>query len=179
MHVDLFFDHYFNFLSVKTNWHNEKDIKLINPGGSKVFKTQIPATRSGMWLSDFELDVVWTAFQLLLKLHSHISVLWPFCKIPLTSGFSFLGIGLKTRIRKSRKIFIFGFIILANIHVDLLFDHYFYCFSVKTDINKNEVNSVYPEGSKAFKTHIPATWLAIWVMHFQARIQHFKVCQRG
>ena len=112
MHVDVFFDHCFNFLSVKTDIV-KKDIKLINPGGSKAFKTQIPATRLAMWLNGFEFDVIWAAFQLLLKLHSHISVLWPFCRISVISEFSFLGIGLKTKTRKSRKVFIFGFITLT------------------------------------------------------------------
>ena len=42
-------------------------------------------------------------------------------------------------------------------HVDLLSDHYFYYLSVKTHVNKNGVNSIYPEGSKSLKNHIPAT----------------------
>ena len=41
-------------------------------------------------------------------------------------------------------------------HADLFFDHYFNCFNVKTDINKNEPHLIFPEGSKAFKTQIPA-----------------------
>ena len=89
------------------NWHNKKGIKVIYPHGSKAFKPQIPATRLAMWLNDFEFDVVWTVFQLLLMLHSHISVLWPFCRISVIYEFSFLSIGLKTKPRKSRKIFIF------------------------------------------------------------------------
>ena len=36
------------------------------------------------------------------------------------------------------------------IHVDLSFDHYFNCLSVKTDINKNRLNLMYSEGSIAF-----------------------------
>ena len=39
-------------------------------------------------------------------------------------------------------------------HVDLCFDHYFNCLSVKTDINKNRLNLMYSEGSIAFKTGI-------------------------
>ena len=48
---------------------------------SKAFKIQKPATRLAMWLNNIEFDVIWTAFQLLLKLHSYISVFWPFCRI--------------------------------------------------------------------------------------------------
>ena len=55
MNMDLFFDHYFNFLSVKTN---KKGIKIIYPQGSKTFKPQIPVTRLAMWLNDFEFDVI-------------------------------------------------------------------------------------------------------------------------
>ena len=43
----------------------------------------------------------------LLKLHSHFSVIWRFCRISVISEFSFLGEGLKTKTRKSRKISIF------------------------------------------------------------------------
>ena len=39
-------------------------------------------------------------------------------------------------------------------YVDLCFDHYFNCLSVKTDINKNGLNLIYPEESKAFKTQL-------------------------
>ena len=41
-------------------------------------------------------------------------------------------------------------------HVDLRFDHYFNCLSVKTDIIKTGLNLMYSEGSKAFKTQIAA-----------------------
>ena len=41
-------------------------------------------------------------------------------------------------------------------HVNLCFDHYFNCFSVKTDINKNRLNSIYSEGSEAFNTQLAA-----------------------
>ena len=49
-----------------------------------------------------------SAFQDFLKLHSHISVFWGFRRISVISEFSFLGIGLKTKTRKSRKTFSFG-----------------------------------------------------------------------
>ena len=32
-----------------------------------------------------------------LKLYRHITVLWCFCKIPMTFEFLFLGLGLKTK----------------------------------------------------------------------------------
>ena len=51
-------------------------------------------------------------------------------------------------------------------HVDLCFDHYFNCLSIKTDINKMALNFIYSEGSKAFKIQIAAAWLALWWNHF-------------
>ena len=42
--------------------------------------------------------------------------------------------------------------------MDLVFDHYFYYLSIKTDTNKNGLNLKHSEGSKAFKTQISATW---------------------
>ena len=75
--------------------------------GLKDFQTQIPTIWLAMWLNDFEFDVIWTAFQLFLKLHSHITVLWRFCRISEISEFLLLGIGLKMKTRKSRKISIF------------------------------------------------------------------------
>ena len=47
-----------------------------------------------------------------------------------------LGIGFKTKNRKSRKIFIFWFY-KAQMNGDLLFDHYFNFLSVKTVTQKN------------------------------------------
>ena len=38
-----------------------------------------------------------------LKLHYHITVLWYFCRISVTSEFSFLGIGFKTKTQKLQK----------------------------------------------------------------------------
>ena len=104
-----------------------------------------------MWLNDFEFDVIWAAFQLLLKLHFLILVLWPFCRISLIFKFSLLGIGLKMKTQKWRNIFIFGFITLRYMRI-CFFDHYFHYLNVKSDINKNWLNVIYPKGSKAFKT---------------------------
>ena len=110
MHMDLFFDLCFNFLSVKTeiNKKNNKRLNLINLEGSDALKRQKYNTWIAMWLNHFENDVIWIAFQLFLKLRSHITVLWRFCRISLISEFSFLGIGLKTKTGKSPKISIFG-----------------------------------------------------------------------
>ena len=110
MHVNLFFGLYFNFLIVKTeiNKKNNKRLNLINLEGSDALKRQKYDTWIRMRLNHFENDVIWTVFKLSLKLHSHITVLWRFCRIPVISGFSFLGIGLKTKARKSRKISIFA-----------------------------------------------------------------------
>ena len=81
----------------------------INLEGSDALKRQKYDTWIAMWLNHFEIDVIWTAFKGFLKLHSHISVFWGFSWISVISEFSFLGIGLKTKTRKSRKIFILQF----------------------------------------------------------------------
>ena len=80
MHVNLFFDLYFNFLSVKTeiNKKNNKRLNWINLEGSDALKRQKYDTWIAMWLNHFEIDVIWTAFKGFLKLHSHISVFWGF-----------------------------------------------------------------------------------------------------
>ena len=52
-------------------------------------------------------------------------------------------------------------------HVDLCFNHSFNCLSIETDINKNGLNLIYSEGSKAFKTQLAAAWLAMWLDHFE------------
>ena len=110
MHADLFFDLYFNVLSVETeiNKKNNKRLILINLEGSDALKRQKHHTWIAMWLNNFENNVIWTVFKLFLKLHSHITVLWSFCKISVISEFSFLGISLKTKTWKSWKISIFG-----------------------------------------------------------------------
>ena len=104
MHMNLFFDHFFNFLSAKTKI-NKNVVNLINLDGLEAVKRQKYDTGIAMWLNHFENHVIWATFQLFLKLHFHITVLWRFCRI---SEFSFLGIGLKMKTRESRKISIFG-----------------------------------------------------------------------
>ena len=111
MHVNLFFDLYFNFLSVKTeiNMKNNKRLNWINLEGSDALKRQKHDTWIAMWLNHFEIDVMWTAFKRFLKLYFHILVFWGFSWLSVIFGFSFLDIGLKTKTRKSRKIFILVF----------------------------------------------------------------------
>ena len=110
MDVGLFFNLYFNFLRVKTeiNKKNNKRLNWINVEGSDALKRQKYDRWIAMWLNHFEIDVIWTAFKGFLKLHSHISVFWGFSWISVISEFSFLGVELKTKTWKSRKIFIFG-----------------------------------------------------------------------
>ena len=55
--------------------------------------------------------------------------------------FSFLGIGLKTKTRKSGEISIF-WVYKVQMHMDLFFDHYFNVLGAKTKINKNVLNLI-------------------------------------
>ena len=122
MHVDLFFDLYFNFLSVKTeiNKNSNKRLNLINLEESDALKRQKYDTWLAIWLDQFEIDVIWAVFQDFLKLHSHILVFWGYWWISVISEFLFLGIGLKTKTRKSRIIFIFWFITLQCMWICVL-----------------------------------------------------------
>ena len=106
MNVDLLFDHYFKFLSTEAEIY-KSDFNLINLVGLEALTRQIPGTWLGIWLNDIEIYVIWRTSQLFFKLHSVILVLQRFCRISVISEFSFLGIGLKTKTRKSRKISIF------------------------------------------------------------------------
>ena len=119
MHVDLCFDHYFNGLSAK-NYINKNRLNLIYSEASKTFKTQLAPVWLTMWLDHFEIDIVWTAFKEFLKLHTHISVFWGFSWISGISEFSFLGIGHKTKTRKSHRTFIFWFITLQCMWICVL-----------------------------------------------------------
>ena len=121
MHVDLFFDLFFNFLGVKTEVNNNnKRLNLINLKRSDALQRQKFDTWLAMWLDSFGIDVIWVAFQDFLKLHSHMSVFWGFGWISVTSNFSFLGIGLKMKTRKSQKLFIFWFITLQCVWICVL-----------------------------------------------------------
>ena len=81
-------------------------LNLINLDGFEAFKRQTPGTWLEICVNHFEFDVIWRTSQLLLKLHSHNSVLWRFCNISVLPEFSYLGVGLKIKTQKSRKIFI-------------------------------------------------------------------------
>ena len=67
MHADLFFNYYFNFLSVKTDI-NKNGFNLINLEESEALKRHIPATWLAICRTHFEFDVIWTEFQLLMML---------------------------------------------------------------------------------------------------------------
>ena len=119
MHMSLFFDHYFSFLSGKTKI-NKNVLNFINLDGLEAFERQTPGTWLEIWVNYFEFDVIWRASQLFLKLHSHNLVLWRFCSISVISEFSYLGIALKTKTRKSRKFFIFGSIMFKCMRIYFL-----------------------------------------------------------
>ena len=123
------FDHYFNFVSTKTEIY-KYEFNLINLDGLEALKKQLTVTWLGIWLNHIEMYVIWRTSQLFLKLDSHISVLGYFCRISVISEFSFLGIGITTKPRKLRKKF--------TKHVDLLSDHYFNFLSVKPAVNKKK-----------------------------------------
>ena len=110
MHVDLFFNLCFNFLSVKTeiNKKNNKRLNLINLERSDALKRQKQDKWIAIWLNHFENDVIWTVFKEFFELNSYISVFRGFSWISMISEFSVFGIGLKTKTWKSWKIFIFG-----------------------------------------------------------------------
>ena len=73
----------------------------INLERSEALKRQISATWSAMRLNHFEFDVIWTYFK---WVWCHLNILRCFCKISVTSEFSFLGVELKKKTRKLRKI---------------------------------------------------------------------------
>ena len=143
MHVDLFFDPHFNFLSVKTeiNKKNNKRLNLINLEGSDALKRKKYETWIAMWLNHFENNVIWTVFKGCLKLRSYIS--------------AFLGFFMNFR---DFRVFAFGYrsqkenpeitenlyflVYKVQMHMDLFFDHYFNFSGAKTKINKNVLNLI-------------------------------------
>ena len=56
-----------------------------------------------MQLNHFQSNFISTIF--VLKLHSHITVLWYFCRISVISDFSFSGLELETKTWNSRNVF--------------------------------------------------------------------------
>ena len=57
MHMDLFFDDYFNFLGAK-NKIDKSALDLINLDGLEAFQRQTPGTCLEIWLNNFECDVI-------------------------------------------------------------------------------------------------------------------------
>ena len=97
MHVHLFFNHYFNFLSVQTKVNRNNRLNLTNLERSASLERQKYGTWLAWLLNHFENDVIWTIFEEFLKLHSHMSVFWFLWWISVISEFSFLDIGLKRK----------------------------------------------------------------------------------
>ena len=122
-----------------------------------------------MWLNDFEFDVIWTAFQLFLKLRSHVTVLWRFCKISTISEFSFFGYRPQNENLEFTENLYF-FVCKVRMSLNLFFDHYFNFLSAKTKIKKKELNLINLDGLEALKRETPGTWLRIWVNQFEADV---------
>ena len=57
MHINLFFDQYFNFFSTK-NKTNKNVLNLINLDGLEAFRRQILGTLLEIWVNNFEFDVI-------------------------------------------------------------------------------------------------------------------------
>ena len=167
MYVDVFFDLYFNFLSVKTeiNKKNNKRLNLINLEGSDALKRQKYDTWIAMWLNHFENNVIWTVFKGFLKLHSYISVFWGF--FMNFRDFRVFAFGYRSQKENSEITENLYFLVYkVQMHMDLFFDHYFNFLGAKTKINKNVLNLINLDGLEAFKRQTPGAWLEIWVNHF-------------
>ena len=170
MNVELLFDHYFKFLSTKTEIY-KSDFNPINLDGLEALKGQIPGTWLEIWLNRIEIFVIWRTSQLLFKLHSHISVSWHFCRFSVISEFSFLGIGLKTKTRNSRKIFIFGSIkfkwmwICVSITIST-----FWALKLKQTNKKNRLNLTNLEGLDSLERQQYGTQLARWLNYFDNNV---------
>ena len=74
MNVDPFFYLCFNFLSTKTKIY-KNEFNLINLVGLEALKRQIIVTWLGIWLNQIDMYVIWRTSQLLLKIHSHFSIM--------------------------------------------------------------------------------------------------------
>ena len=122
-----------------------------------------------MWLNHFENDVIWTAFQLFLQLLFHITVLWRFCRISEIFEFSFLGIRLKTKTRKSRKISIFVFAKFKCIWIYFLITILTF-WVLKLKKNKSVLNLINLDGLESFKRQKYDTWIAMWLNHFDNNV---------
>ena len=92
MHVDLFFEHYFNSLSIRTN-RTKRD--------SKAVKTQMPAIWLVLWLNNFEFEQHFNCFWSYVLIFQYYGVSLEFPWFPIFR----LWLIMKTR--KFRKTFIF------------------------------------------------------------------------
>ena len=115
-----------------------------------------------MRLNHFEIDVIWTAFQGFLKLHTHISVFWDF----RVFVFVYRPENENPEITENLYFWVYK----VQMDMDLFFDLYFNFLSAKTEINKNNnkrLNLINLDGSKALKRQKYDTWLAISLDHFE------------
>ena len=110
-------------MSAKTEI-NKSELSLINLDRLDALKRQICSTLGTGWII---LRSVWFEEHLncFLKLQSYILVLWLFCRISVISELLFLAIGLKTKIRRPQKIFIFQLFLLKLYQI-----HFCVCLSL-------------------------------------------------
>ena len=118
-----------------------------------------------MWLNHFEIDVIWTAFKEILKLHSHISVFWGFSWITVISEFSFLGIDPKKENPEITENLIFGSMMFKCMWVYFLIS--ISTFSVLKQEKQQKAHWINLEGSDALKRQKYDTWIAMWLNHFE------------
>ena len=129
MHAGLFFDLYFDFLTVETEI-NKSRLNFINLEESEAIKRHIPATWLTICLNHFEFDVIWKVFQLLMMLN--FQFLYNF------HDFRVFAFGYRVQNEKPEITENLYFLDLqSSVNVGLLFDHYFNFLSVKTDTQKN------------------------------------------
>ena len=164
MHVGLFFDNYFDFLSVETDI-NKSRLNLINLEESEAIKRHIPATWLTICLNHFEFDVIWKVFQLLMMLN--FQFLYNF------HDFRVFAFGYRVQNEKpeiTENLFFFRFIKFKWMW--LFFHHYFNFLSVKTDTHKNGPSLIKPKGQKTFKPkYLLYGWMILSLMSFE---QHFN-----
>ena len=113
MDMNLFFDHYFNFLSAKTQIN--KKVNLINLDGLEVI------LKENYLVPDWEYD--WIILRL-IWFEEHLNSFWCYILIFQYYGcfleffvifeFSVLGVRLKTKTQKSQKIFFFFSFFFSN-----------------------------------------------------------------
>ena len=133
MHAGLFFDHYFDFLSVETDI-NKIGLNLINLEESEAIKRHITATWLTICLNHFEFDVIWKVFQLLMMLT--FQFLQDFLDFRVFT-FGYRVQNEKPGITENLYFWIYK----AHMNVGLFFYPYFNFLSVKTDTQKNRTQS--------------------------------------